>query len=61
MQYKSNPADGFRDMDRKQNTDAQTHGRTARHGDDNILRPYFVGEGLKNILLNFLNTGNCKF
>ena len=42
MQYESIPANGFRDIVRKQNTDARSNGRTARHGDDNILCPYFV-------------------
>ena len=28
MQYKSNPANGFRDIVRKRNTDAQPHGQT---------------------------------
>ena len=53
MQYESNPANGFRDIVRKRNTDAQTHGRPdarpqgrmARYGDDNIPRPYFMGGG----------------
>ena len=45
MQYENNTANGLRDIVRKRNTDAQTHGRTARHGDDNIPSPYFVGGG----------------
>ena len=43
MQYENNPANGVRDIVRKRNTDAQPHGHM--HGDDNILRPYFFGEG----------------
>ena len=36
MQYESNPANGFRDIVWKRNTDAR---RTTRHDDDNITTP----------------------
>ena len=39
MQYESTPANGFRYIVRKRNTEAQTHSRTARHGDDNTPAP----------------------
>ena len=42
MQYENNMANSFLDIIRKQNADAQTQ---ARHGDDNIPRPYLMGEG----------------
>ena len=39
MQYENNLANGFQDIIRKQNTNAQTHSRTVKHGHDNIPRP----------------------
>ena len=53
MQFDSNPANGFGDMVRKRNTDAQTHIRTARHGDDNTP-PLLRGRGIKKIKHNFI-------
>ena len=45
MRYENNPANGFRDITQKRNADARTTAAQlhARHGDDNITRPYFVG------------------
>ena len=45
MQYESNPANSSRDIVRKRNMAAQPYCCTARHGDDNIPRPYFLGGG----------------
>ena len=55
MPYESNPANGFRDILRKRNTDAQTHIRTARHDDDHTPAPtsWAGDENLSQKLLNY--------
>ena len=50
MQYENNPANGFRDIVRKRNTDARPH---ARHGDGQEIKKH------NNVLINMTNVHLC--